>query len=63
MEFLGYQITQGKIGISIKAKLRVKERLRQLTRRNNPHSMQKIIQDLNTYLRGWMAYYRIQDSL
>lgn len=60
-EFLSFQILKGKIRISTKSKKRFKEKIRELTKRNNPVSMYKIIQKLNEYLRGWIGYFRIQE--
>ena len=60
--FLGFQILRGKIRISTKVQIRFKERVRELTHRNNPLSMYQVIQNLNEYLRGWVAYFRIQES-
>jgi len=59
--FLGFQILRGKIRVSDKARIKFKEKVRKLTRRNNPLSMYQIIEDLNEYLRGWVAYFRIQE--
>ena len=59
--FLGFQILRGKIRVSDKARVKLKNRIRELTRRNNPLSMNQVIQGLNEYLRGWMAYFRIQE--
>ncbi len=59
--FPGFQILRGKIRVSNKARIKFKERIRQLTCRNNPLSMYQIIQELNSYLRGWVSYYRIQE--
>ncbi len=59
--FLGFQILRGKIRVSNKARTRFKDRVRALTRRNNPLSMFEVIQELNTYLRGWVGYYGIQE--
>ena len=59
--FLGFQILRGKIRVSDKARTKFKEKVRKLTRRNNPLSMYQNIQDLNEYLRGWLAYFRIQE--
>jgi RNA-directed DNA polymerase len=47
------------LALSEKAKSRFKERVRELTRRSGGRSMRAIIADLNTYLRGWVGYYRI----
>lgn len=61
VEFLGYQITGGKIGVSRKAQKKFKRQVHQLTKRNNPLSMHQIIRDLNEYVEGWVGYYRIQE--
>ena len=59
--FLGFQILRGKIRISQKAREKFKTKVRVLTRRNNPLSMHQVIQSLNEYLRGWVAYFRVQE--
>ena len=59
--FLGFQILRGKIRVSNKARKRFKDRVRELTRRNNPLSMYQVIQELNKYLRGWVGYFGIQE--
>jgi len=59
--FLGFQILAGKIRVSNKARVRFKRRVRELTHRNNPLSMYQVIQELNKYLRGWVAYYGIHE--
>lgn len=59
--FLGFQILRGKIRVSNKARERFKDRVRELTRRNNPLSMYQVIQELNKYLRGWVGYFGIQE--
>jgi len=59
--FLGFQILRGKVRVSTKAQTRFKDRVRELTRRNNPLSMYQMIQELNKYLRGWVGYFGIQE--
>lgn len=59
--YLGFQILNGKLRVSGKARRRMKERVRELTHRNNPWSMRQKIQELNAYLRGWVGYYRVQE--
>ena len=59
--FLGFQILRGKIRISDKSRLKFKEKIKSLTCRNNPLSIYQIIQDLNSYLRGWKTYFQIQE--
>lgn len=60
--FVSFQVRAGKMRVSDKARTRFKTRVRELTRRNNPLSMYQVIQNLNEYLRGWVAYFRIQES-
>ena len=59
--FLGFQLLRGKIRVSTKAQRRFKDRVRDLTRRNNPLSMSQVIHELNKYLRGWVGYFGIQE--
>jgi RNA-directed DNA polymerase len=59
--FLGFQILRGKIRVSDKARKKFKDKVRQLTRRNNPLSTSHVIQELNAYLRGWVSYFGIQE--
>jgi len=59
--FLGFQILRGKIRVSNQARKRFKQRVRELTHRNNPLSMYQVIQELNEYLRGWVGYFGIQE--
>ena len=59
--FLGFQILRGKIRVSNKSRLKFKDKIRALTRRNNPRSMYQNIQELNKYLQGWVAYFGIQE--
>jgi hypothetical protein len=59
--FLGFQILRCKIRVSGKARGKFKRRIRMMTKRNNPLSMRDIITELNHYLRGWCAYFRIQE--
>jgi group II intron reverse transcriptase/maturase len=59
--FLGFQLLRGKIRVSNKARKRFRDRVRELTHRNNPLSMYQVIQELNNYLRGWVGYFGIQE--
>ena len=59
--FLGFEILGGRIRPSSKARTSFKNRVRYLTRRNNPYAMYQVIQALNEYLEGWIGYYRIQE--
>lgn len=59
--FLGFQLLRGKIRVSKTARITFKRRVRELTRRNNPLSIEQGIHELNQYLRGWSSYFRIQE--
>jgi len=59
--FLGFQLLRGKIRVSNKARIRFKDRVRELTRRNNPLSMYQVVHELNIYVRGWVGYFGIQE--
>ncbi len=61
VSFMGFSIMAGKIRVSTKAQLKFKDRVRELTRRNNPLSMYEVIHQLNVYLRGWVGYFGIQE--
>jgi RNA-directed DNA polymerase len=59
--FLGFQILAGKIRVSNKARTKFKDRIRELTHRNNPLSIHQVIEGLNSYVRGWVSYFGIQE--
>ena len=59
--FLSFQMLRGKIRVSGKARTKFKDKVRNLTKRNNPLSMYQLIQELNEYLRGWVNYFKVQE--
>ena len=59
--FLGFRIFRHKIRISPESIEKFKRRVRELTHRNNPLSMFAVIAKLSKYLRGWVAYFRVQE--
>jgi RNA-directed DNA polymerase len=59
--FLGFHIYRKMIRISNKGRKNFKEKVRMLTKRNNPLSMYNIIKELNKVLIGWVNYFRIQE--
>jgi len=61
VEFLGFKTTGKKIGMGKGTVNDLKERVRELTKRNNPLSMRQIIMELNEYLSGWISQFRIQE--
>lgn len=59
-KFLGHRLLlNGKLGISPKSVKRAKEKIRQITRRNRGVSLAQVISDLNSFLTGWLIYYRL----
>lgn len=65
-KFLGFRLFWRKghvlIGIAKRAQVRCQDRLRILTRRTRPGTLEVIVQELNAYLRGWLGYYRVADT-
>lgn len=58
-KFLGHRLLRGgKLGIAPKSLERVKERIRQITRRNRGVNLGCMIEELNSWLAGWVRYYR-----
>jgi len=58
--FLGFRIIRNKISMSPESYARFKDRVKRMTYRNNPKSMEQIVDELNLFLRGWGNYFRIQ---
>jgi RNA-directed DNA polymerase len=58
-QFLGYRILRdGCLAIAVRSLERVKRRIRQITRRNRGISLEQMIGELNSYLTGWVTYFR-----
>lgn len=58
-KFLGYRILWGgRLALAPKSLERVKGRIREITRRNRGISLGTVIQELNSYLTGWVTYFR-----
>lgn len=65
-EFLGFTFTHGqarKRTIGPKALCRLKDRIRELTRRTRGTSIQQVVANLARYLRGWMAYFGFSETV
>jgi RNA-directed DNA polymerase len=59
-KFLGFSFTRGREPrrrIAPKAIARFKKRIRERTRRTRGISLQQMVKDLTTYLRGWLGYF------
>jgi RNA-directed DNA polymerase len=64
VHFLGFRFCRNKEGkwtvhLSRKTVERVKTRLKEMTPRNWGQSLLTCIKELNTYIKGWVAYYRL----
>jgi RNA-directed DNA polymerase len=58
-KFLGYRLLlNGKLGISPKSVKRAKERIKEITSRNRGVTFADVITELNSFLVGWLSYYR-----
>ena len=59
-QFLGYRLLSGGgLGIAPKSLAKAKKRVREITRRNRGRSLQTAVSELNTFLRGWVGYFRL----
>jgi len=64
-KFLGFSFYIGKqVGIRLSPETikRLKERVREITRRNKSVSMGQRVKELSTYLKGWLGYYALADA-
>ena len=58
-QFLGYRLLRdGRLGIAPRSLERAKRRIREITRRNRGVSLERMIRELNSYLTGWVTYFR-----
>ncbi len=65
-KFLGFSFTPSsyelKIKLSKESLKNVKYRIKRITRRARRIPLSQVIQELNTYLRGWLGYYRLIEA-
>jgi RNA-directed DNA polymerase len=58
-KFLGHRLLSGgRLGIAPKSLDRAKARVRQITRRNRGVSVGQMTSELNSFLTGWVTYFR-----
>jgi RNA-directed DNA polymerase len=57
-DFLGYHFEQGRRFPRKKSLRKLKDAVRERTRRANAYSLEKIIETINPILRGWFAYFK-----
>lgn len=60
LTFLGFSFQRnGGATLNRKSEKKLKEKIRQLTRRNRGISFEQMVSELNRVLRGWLNYFRI----
>jgi RNA-directed DNA polymerase len=57
-DFLGYHFEAGKKGPRKKSSQKLRDKVRQLTRRNRGVGLAKVIEELNPVLRGWFQFFK-----
>jgi RNA-directed DNA polymerase len=58
-QFLGHRLNvHGSMGIAQKSLKRAKDRLRKITRRNRGIALDKMVGEVNSFVTGWVMYYR-----
>ena len=57
-EFLGYRFEAGRRWVRKKSLDRLKDKVRDKTRRTRGDSLARVIDDLNPLLRGWFGYFK-----
>lgn len=58
-KFLGHRLlTGGGLGIAPVSLRRFKDRIRQITRRNRGVELERMISEINSYVVGWVTYFR-----
>jgi RNA-directed DNA polymerase len=58
-EFLGHRLwPDGNLGIAPGSLARMKQRVHQITKRNRGISLGRMIAELNSFLAGWVTYFR-----
>lgn len=62
-KFLGYRLLAGgRLGIAPESLKRAKDRIREITRRNRGVSLGRMISELNSFLTGWVTYFRFASA-
>lgn len=57
--FLGHRLLPGgRLGLAPKSLTRLKDRLRQITRRNRGIALERMIAEVNSLVTGWVTYFR-----
>lgn len=62
-DFLGYRFEAGRRWVRDRSRNAFRERVRSRTRRCSGQSLERVIAQLNPFLKGWFAYFRHADRL
>lgn len=58
-KFLGYRLGKGgKLHVAPESLRRFKDKIRNLTRRNQGREFEAVIKGINSYLQGWFSYFK-----
>lgn len=61
--FLGYTIfPEGRLLVSNRSKASLKRKVRYLTKRRTPRSLEKVIDDMSPLIRGWTQYFKLSEA-
>jgi RNA-directed DNA polymerase len=56
---LGYRLLSGgRLGLAPSSAVRMKDRLRNLTRRNRGRALEEVVGEINRFTVGWLGYFR-----
>lgn len=59
-KFLGYTFERdGRMKLAQETVKRVKDKIRKLTKRSRGISLEAMVEELNTYLKGWLNYFKL----
>jgi RNA-directed DNA polymerase len=61
-KFLGYRVTKAMLLIAPESIARLQSKIRSLTKRRSPRSLEERIEKLNQLLRGWLQYFRLASA-
>jgi RNA-directed DNA polymerase len=61
-KFLGYRISVGQFRIAPESIDRLKVKLRKLSARRSPQSLEDRVEKLNQVIRGWVNYFKLADA-
>lgn len=63
-KFLGYKVTEeGKLTIANESIKRLKDKVREITKRNGGKGLEEVIQTLNKKLIGWIGYFKLTEYI